>query len=228
MISYDLYKYSKTSVVGHFAHKNVPIPEIGEFVDLRPIDDQYKNHIGVFNMDDQMIGSVVSNLKAGDIKRGCENNHSLIEDVKTCNRMHFEVTEVVPYCSDVIIVIEGAFFAEPEQKPEEPQAPKKVSYLESRWNRSEASKQFGIVVKNQGYIGNNVITVTLGGYGKNPFKKDASGNNLPQWSWKDESDGLHKWGPSSKALNTKIAEAKASSGDKVSISFKDGWIVRKI
>ena len=227
MISYDLYKYSKTSVVGHFAHKNVPIPEIGEFVDLRPIDDQYKNHIGVFNMNDQMIGSVVSNLKAGDIKRGCENNHSLIEDVRTCNRMHFQVTEVVPYCSDVIIVIEGAFFApiEEEQKPEE-QKPK--GYLASRWNRSEASKQFGIVVKNQGYIGNNVITVTLGGYGKNPFKKDESGNNLPQWSWKDESDGLHKWGPSSKALNTKIAEANVTSGDKVSISFRDGWVVRKV
>ena len=169
-----------------------------------------------------MIGSVVANLKKGDIDRRCENNDALIDDVRTCNRMHFQVIEIVPHYSDVIIVIQGAFFApiEDEQKPK--------GYLASRWNRSEASKQFGIVVKNQGYIGNNVITVTLGGYGKNPFKKDESGNNLPQWSWKDESDGLHKWGPSSKALNTKIAEANVTSGDKVSISFRDGWVVRKV
>lgn len=230
MISYDLCKYAKTSVVGHFAHKNVPIPEIGELVELRPIEDEYKNHIGVFNMNDEMIGSVVSNLKKGDIKRGCENNHSLINDVKSCNRMNFEVVEIVPHYSDVIIVIEGAFFAEPEYdtiEPEEPKAPK-VGYMESRWTRSEAYEHFGTVVKNQGFIGNNVITVILGGFGKNPFKKDDNGNNLPQWSWKDESDGIHKWGPSTKALNRAIAEAKATSGDKVSIKFNKGWIVTKL
>lgn len=221
MISYNLYKYAKTSVVGHFAYKDVPIPEIGEFVDLKPIEDKYENHIGVFNMNGQQIGSVVSKLKAGDIKRNCENNHSLIADVKNCNRMHFEVVEIVPYNSDVIIVIEGAFFGD---EPEQESTPEPERDFLGRISNPEEIA--GPISYNQ-FIGDKAIKVELVGV-VNTDKLDDNGKPIKAWTWLDEADRVHKRGPATKALNRAIAEAKCNSGDIVGIMFKKGWIVKKL
>lgn len=205
----------KTSVVGHFAHKDVPALKVGEAVELRPMNDNWSNHIGVFNTDGQMVGSIVSNLKVGDRKRGCVNNDAIINSVK--NKWHyFKVIEVVRHYSDFIFVIEGVFYTPDVIKP-------KKDFLNRVSNPEEIA---GPISYNQ-FIGNKAIRVELVGVTETD-KLDEKGHPIKAWTWLDESDRVHKRGPASKALNRAIAEAKANSGDIVGIMFRKGWIVKKL
>lgn len=210
----------KTSIVGHFAHKDVPAFKAGDVVELRAIDDKWPNHIGAFNMDGQMVGSVVSNLKIGDKKRGCVNNDAIINDVKT--KWHqFKVTEVVPFHDDFIFVIEGVFYT-PDMTMTEPTKPIK-DWLGRVSNPEEIA---GPIIYNQ-FIGDKAIKVKLVGV-TNTDKLDEAGNPIKAWTWVDECDRVHKRGPATKALNRAIAEAQCNSGDIVGIMFKKGWIVKKL
>lgn len=92
------------------------------------------------------------------------------------------------------------------------------NWKDSRFSRKQAYKVFGRITATQGLI-KKPIKVTLAGFSHDPF------TNRPQWTW--IHNGVHKWGPRSGSLNLEIFKANATSGDDISIEFKNGWIVKK-
>lgn len=206
-----------TLLVGnYFCHSEVAL---NSAVELKTgLEPEYPDAISVLQ-NGTKIGVIANKLFDDEIGDEIFNNIRVASSVDDFSKLNWTVTRKVSRVNNV----EAFLIVGENSRP----ARDELQTQYGKWNRTEAYKQLGMVVASQGYIGNGEIICVLGGVEKHPYKTDEKGN-IPQWTWQDEADGRHKWGPVTRALHGAIAGAKANSGDKVSIRFNKGWIVTKL
>ena len=202
-------------VVGNYEY-NVPV-KAGEKVELKACENikhvGFTNHIGVFNMNGQQIGSI-----ANKAPRNMVNNEQLISHIGD---------GCVGVIKNSSMNKKGSFDFTVEIEADVGQGRNLTEnelWASNNWSRGRAYHEFGeqSIAGKQGYLGDKAIVVTLGGVDDNPFTGE------PQFDWIDEGDGLRKYGFNSNKLFQAIAKIGANSGDKISISNNGEWIVTKL